>query len=85
MVVAGTINSEHLPAVNQRSGVVDLSGLVHAGENTLELEIATTLINRLRISHPLFDGKGGMPGTSGPQRLGGWRGAHDGQSGGRGL
>ena len=66
MVVAGTINGEHLPAVNQRSGMVDLSGLVHAGENTLELEIATTLINRLRISHPLFDGKGGMPAPPAP-------------------
>ena len=66
MVVAGTINGEHLPTLNQRSGVVDLTGLVHAGENTLELEIATTLINRLRISHPLFDGKGGMPAPPAP-------------------
>lgn len=69
MVVAGTINGEPLPALNQRSGVVDLTGLVHAGENTLELEIATTLINRLRISHPLFDGKGGMPHPRPPAPL----------------
>ena len=61
MVVSGTVNGKPLPPVNQRSGKVDLTGLVQEGENTLELVIATTLINRLRISHPMFDGKGGMP------------------------
>lgn len=66
MVISGTINGEPLPALNQRSGQVDLPGLVHGGENTLELTIATTLINRLRIAHPLFDGKGGMPEPPSP-------------------
>ena len=66
MVVSGTINGQPLPAVNQRSGKVDLTGLVRAGENTLELDIATTLINRLCIAHPLFDGKGGMPAPPAP-------------------
>ena len=66
MVVAGTVNGTPLPALNQRSGRVDLTGLVQAGRNTLELEIATTLINRLRISHPLFDGKGTMPAPPAP-------------------
>lgn len=66
MVVSGTINGQPLPAVNQRSGKVDLTGLVRVGENTLELDIATTLINRLRIAHPLFDGKGGMPAPPAP-------------------
>ena len=61
MVVSGTVNGKPLPAFNQRSGKVDLRGLVQQGENTLELVIATTLINRLRIEHPLFDGKSGMP------------------------
>lgn len=61
MVIAGMINSQPLPPLNQRSGMVDLAGLVQAGENTLELTIATTLINRLKIEHPLFDGKSGMP------------------------
>lgn len=61
MVVGGSINGKPLPALNQRTGETDLSGLVQEGENTLELKIATTLINRLRIAHPLFDGKGGMP------------------------
>ncbi len=61
MVVDGTVNGHPLPAVNQLSGLVRLDGLVSGGENTLELTIATTLINRLRIAHPLFDGKGGMP------------------------
>ena len=69
MVVGGTVNGQPLPPVNQRSGKVDLAGLVHEGENTLELTVATTLINRLRIAHPMFDGKGGMPAppTGGPQ------------------
>ena len=66
MVVSGSINGQPLPPVNQRSGNVDLTGLARAGENTLELEIATTLINRLRIAHPLFDGKGGMPAPPAP-------------------
>jgi len=66
MVVAGTINEKPLPPVNQRSGEVDLAGLVQEGENTLELTIATTLINRLRIAHPLFDGTGGMPAPPQP-------------------
>ena len=66
MVVSGSVNGQLLPPVNQRSGRVDLTGLVHTGENTLELDIATTLINRLRIAHPLFDGKGGMPAPPAP-------------------
>jgi len=66
MVVAGRVNGKPLPPVNQRSGKVDLTGLVHGGENTLELTIATTLINRLRIAHPLFDGKGGLPAPPQP-------------------
>ncbi len=61
MVVGGTVNGQPLPSVNQRSGKVDLTGLVREGENALEMTIATTLINRLRIAHPLFDGKGGLP------------------------
>ena len=61
MVVGGSVNSQPLPAVNQRTGLVDLGDLVHPGENTLEITVATTLINRLKIAHPLFDGKGGMP------------------------
>lgn len=61
MVIAGTVNGKALPAMNQRSGTVDMTGLVQTGKNTLELTIATTLINRLKIEHPLFDGKGGMP------------------------
>lgn len=68
MVIDGTINGKPLPPLNQRSGKVDLAGLVCVGENTLELTIATTLINRLRIEHPFFDGKGGMPGPpAGPE------------------
>ena len=66
MVVAGTVNGHPLPAVNQRSGAVDLTGLVQPGRNTLELIIATPLINRLRIAHPLFDGVGGMPAPPAP-------------------
>lgn len=66
MVVSGKLNGQEIPALNQSSGVVDLTGLTRAGENTLELEIATTLINRLRIAHPLFDGTGGMPAPPAP-------------------
>ncbi len=71
MVVGGSVNGKPLPAVNQRSGQVDLTGLVQEGNNQLELVLATTLINRLRIAHPLFDGKGGMPAPpSGPSAPG---------------
>lgn len=72
MVVAGKVNGQEMPAVNQRSGQVDLKGLVQEGENTLEITVATTLVNRLRIEHPMFDGKGGMPAppTGGPQGSG---------------
>lgn len=66
MVVSGKLNGREIPALNQRSGKVDLTGLVQVGTNVLELEIATTLINRLRIAHPLFDGKGGMPAPPAP-------------------
>ena len=68
MVVGGTVNGQPLPAVNQRTGIVDLGSLVHSGENSLEITIATTLINRLRIAHPLFDGKGGMPAPPAPDQ-----------------
>ena len=68
MVVGGTVNGQPLPAVNQRTGIVDLGTLVHSGENELEIIIATTLINRMRIAHPLFDGKGGMPAPPAPDQ-----------------
>ena len=67
MVTGGTVNGQPIPAVNQRSGLVDLGSLVKEGENSLTLTISTTLINRLRISHPLFDGKGGMPAPPAPE------------------
>ena len=66
MVTAGSVNGRPLPPVNQRSGKADLSGLVQEGENAIELTIATTLINRLRIEHPLFDGKDGIPAPPQP-------------------
>jgi len=62
MIVDGTINGHPLPPLDQRSGTVDLGSLVREGENSIELVLATTLINRLRIAHPLFDGTSGMPG-----------------------
>ena len=47
--------------------VVDQEMLpIASAEKLLELEVATTLINRLRIAHPLFDGKGGMPAPPSP-------------------
>ena len=61
MVIAGEVNGKPLPPLNQRSGQVDLAGIVQVGKNTLELTIATTLINRLKIEHPQFDGSAGMP------------------------
>ncbi len=66
MVTAGTVNGHPLPPVNQRTGKADLTGLVQSGENTLEVTVCTTLINRMRIAHPLFDGKGGMPAPPAP-------------------
>ncbi len=67
MVVSGKLNGRDIPALDQRSGTVDLGKLATSGINTLELEIATTLINRLRIEHPLFDGTGGLPGPGAPE------------------
>lgn len=66
MVTYGLINGQPMPPVNQRTGLVDLGDLVHPGKNIIELTISTTLINRLRISHPLFDGEGGMPAPPAP-------------------
>jgi len=45
--VAVWVNGKEAPAVNLRMMVVDISGLLREGENTLRIEVASTLTNRL--------------------------------------
>jgi hypothetical protein len=47
-----TVNGHDLPPVDQLNPVVDLGGLLRRGANTIEVEVATTLGNRLRVSDP---------------------------------
>ncbi|PRX51398.1 alpha-L-rhamnosidase-like protein [Prauserella shujinwangii] len=46
------VNGRRLPPVNLFNPVVDVSGHLRAGRNTIEVEVAGTLINRLRVTRP---------------------------------
>ncbi|MEV0404108.1 glycosyl hydrolase [Actinoallomurus sp. NPDC050550] len=66
-----TVNGRRLPAVDQIDPVVDAGPYLRRGTNTIEVEVATTLNNRLRVSDPSV--YGGAPrqayGLIGPVRL----------------
>jgi glycosyl hydrolase family 106( putative alpha-L-rhamnosidase) len=47
-----TINGRRLPPANQVSAVVDAGPHLRPGTNTIEVEVATPLGNRLRVSDP---------------------------------
>ncbi|MFS8204030.1 glycosyl hydrolase [Streptomyces sp. CWNU-52B] len=47
-----TVNGHRLDPVDQIRPVVDLGGLLERGDNVIEVEVATPLANRLRISDP---------------------------------
>ncbi|MFG2004745.1 glycosyl hydrolase [Spirillospora sp. NPDC048911] len=66
-----TVNGRRLPPVNLFNPVVDAGPYLRRGTNTIEIEVATTLNNRLRVSDPgVYGGAGRQPyGLTGPVRL----------------
>lgn len=66
------VNGHALPVVDRYNGVVDVTRYVERGTNTIEVEVATTLRNRLRTlsTWPEFATVGRQPyGLTGPVRL----------------
>ncbi|GAA2883923.1 glycosyl hydrolase [Streptosporangium fragile] len=59
-----TVNGRKLPPVDLINPVVDLGSHLRRGGNTIEVEVATTLNNRLRVSDP------GVYGTAARQNYG---------------
>ncbi|WP_017975541.1 glycosyl hydrolase [Actinopolyspora halophila] len=43
------VNGNALPPADQQAGVVDVGGFLRQGRNTIEIETASTLINRMRV------------------------------------
>ncbi|MEV7738600.1 glycosyl hydrolase [Streptomyces sp. NPDC088921] len=66
-----SVNGRRLPAADRLHPVVDLGPYLRRGENTLEIEVATPLINRLRVAQPtVFGGVARQDhGLVGPVRL----------------
>ncbi|MCX5257311.1 glycosyl hydrolase [Streptomyces canus] len=66
-----SVNGRRLPAADRLHPVVDLGPFLRRGENTLEIEVATPLINRLRVAQPtVFGGVARQDhGLVGPVRL----------------
>jgi hypothetical protein len=65
-----TVNGHRLSPVNLLNPVVDLSGYLRRGRNTIQIEVATTLFNRLRVVHPdAYTGARQNYGLLGPVRL----------------
>ncbi|GAA3960083.1 glycosyl hydrolase [Actinomadura viridis] len=66
-----TVNGRRLPAVDQINPVVDAGPYLRRGANTIEVEVATTLNNRLRVSDPAVYGNAARQnyGLIGPVRL----------------
>ncbi|GAA2073735.1 glycosyl hydrolase [Actinomadura alba] len=58
------VNGRALPAVDQLNPVLDIGAQLRSGANTIEVEVATTLNNRLRVSDP------GVYGNATRQRYG---------------
>jgi len=66
-----TVNDQLLPAVDVLDTTVDVGRYLHRGSNTIEVEVATTLFNRLRTVTPEVYGTNGRQayGLVGPVRL----------------
>ncbi|MDT7839872.1 glycosyl hydrolase [Streptomyces justiciae] len=66
-----TVNGVRLAPADRLHPVVDLGGRLRPGTNVIEVEVATPLINRLRVSQPTVFGAGARQayGLSGPVRL----------------
>jgi hypothetical protein len=47
-----TVNGQKLPPADQLAVEFDIGPWLHVGVNSLEVEVATTLLNRLRITEP---------------------------------
>ena len=64
------VNGHRLPPVNLLNPVIDLSGHLRRGRNTIQVEVATTLFNRLRVVQPnAYTGNRQNYGLLGPARL----------------
>ncbi|WP_116113990.1 glycosyl hydrolase [Amycolatopsis ruanii] len=66
-----TVNGRALPPADVLDPVVDVGPWLRPGRNTLEVEVATTLLNRLRVSNPAVFGIATRQayGLAGPARL----------------
>ncbi|MFJ3895815.1 glycosyl hydrolase [Streptomyces sp. NPDC090083] len=66
-----TVNGTRLDPVDRLNPVVDLGGHLRPGTNTIEVEVATPLFNRLRISNPAVFGTSARQsyGLVGPVQL----------------
>ncbi|WP_461060842.1 glycosyl hydrolase [Streptomyces pseudoechinosporeus] len=66
-----TVNGHRLPPLDQLTPRVDVGAYLRRGSNTIEVEVATTLQNRLRVSNaPVFGAnKQQAYGLIGPVRL----------------
>jgi hypothetical protein len=65
------VNGELLPALDPMDPVVDLGHALVPGANTIEIEVASTLLNRLRTVTPSVYGVAARQsyGLAGPVRL----------------
>ncbi|MFF9607192.1 glycosyl hydrolase [Streptomyces sp. NPDC014684] len=66
-----TVNGEPLPAIDRTHPVADLGTRLRGGDNVIEVEVATPLVNRLRITNPaVFGTTARQPyGLTGPVRV----------------
>ncbi|WP_249126052.1 MULTISPECIES: hypothetical protein [unclassified Streptomyces] len=66
-----SVNGRRLPAADRLHPVVDLGPFLRPGDNTIEIEVATPLIHRLRVEQPaVFGGVARQDhGLVGPVRL----------------
>jgi hypothetical protein len=66
-----TVNGRALPPADQLTPVVDVGPYLRRGTNTIEVEVATSLLNRLRVANaPVFGvAKRQNYGLVGPVRL----------------
>ncbi|MFI1834314.1 glycosyl hydrolase [Streptomyces olivaceoviridis] len=66
-----TVNGTSAPAVDRLHPVVDVGPYLRRGDNSIEIEVATPLINRLRVAQPSVFGTAARQdhGLVGPVRL----------------
>jgi hypothetical protein len=65
------VNGQPLPPVDLMNPVVDIGSALRPGSNVIEVEVASTLLNRLRVASPdVFGGSSRQRyGLMGPVRL----------------